>query len=252
MAYTPIDAWKQLYLIDFTAQGTQNLIAGGSFTIDSRSWTVENQGNASAFTLTNGTGLVISPNSGAATYKNNTRTAPLIRADLGSFITNFSMVQSRAIRVMARVTTNAATDNQFMRVGFEFNNSTSPSTVVPQQFHMLAGRGRSGGANVIGNEMATGTTDTVDTNVTSSDDVLCCVWRPHWNADFRSATFGTTFPADGGTFRSSMMSTIGAPNTLQVTSSSSTQMRVVLTAYPDGAGSGFTATFTHFAIYQLI
>lgn len=244
MAYSPIDGTKLIYSVDFSTLTTQNLITGGpTFTIDGKTWTAENQAAAATFGITNGTGLVIAPAANTTKYRDNTRTSPILQATLGQFIPSFAVSSTRAIRIITKVTTTAAaTDSQRMGVGLEWSTT-------PAQFHMFALRGRASSQNIVGHLMATNTTDASDGGTNSSDDTLALTWRAPWMAEVRSSTFGTAFPADGGTFRSSMS---GALQTNVVVQTSGGNMRIYLTAFPDASNTAFSATFTKFAIYQVM
>jgi hypothetical protein len=243
MSYSPLDGTKLIYSVDFSTLTTQNLIGGGAFTIDGKTWTAENQGAAGTFGITNGTGLVIAPGTNTTKYRDNTRSSPILQAALGQFLTTFGVSTIRALRVITKVTTTAAaSDSQRMGVGFEWS-------ITPAQFHMFGLRGRGSSQNIVGHLMATNTADASDGGTNSNDDTVCLTWRPPWMSEFRSSTFGSAFPSDGGTFRSSMS---GALQANVVTQTSGGNMRIYLTAFPDASNTAFSATFTKFAIYQVL
>jgi hypothetical protein len=61
-----LNPYRTFLDFDFTAQSTQTLSSNGTYTIGGMTWTKSNSGDeASAMTVTNGTGLVIKPSSSA-------------------------------------------------------------------------------------------------------------------------------------------------------------------------------------------
>lgn len=73
-----LPTWKTVFSCDFSAQGSQNLAADGNYNIGGVTWKRENAAHdQAAMVLTNGVGLVISPDQ-PSDYIHGTRTAPLI------------------------------------------------------------------------------------------------------------------------------------------------------------------------------
>lgn len=67
----------ELLNVDFRTLPTQDLIAGGTFTIDGKTYYVDNEANASKLTVTNGIGLEIDSNGNDA-FGSTTRDSPLV------------------------------------------------------------------------------------------------------------------------------------------------------------------------------
>lgn len=84
--------------IDFTTLPTQDLSAGGSFTIGGQTWVTDNHANAATFRVLNGTGLQIFPNATSSSWGRPTAaTAPSLKlativAALGSGTKVFNVV----------------------------------------------------------------------------------------------------------------------------------------------------------------
>ena len=247
--YIPPNSFKRLYTLDFTAQPTQNLIAGGNFTIDGYTWTVENQGNASSFTLTNGTGLVINANSGTQAYQPNNRLAPLIRSDLSNFVPQLAFGQIKALRFKSRVLlTNANTNFQVAHLFLEWSTT-------PIQIHMVNSRGsilgniRTQNGLVADATPSVGTdTETRDGSIITNDDVEELIWRMEWIKESRHSLYSSGFPQNT-TYQSSQMAGFG---TNIIRDSTSSNIRMGLCAAPTSAGSSFTATWTNLTIDQMI
>lgn len=257
--YVPVGGYKNIYKLNFTTQTTQNLIGGGNFTIDGKTWTVENQGNASAFTLTNGTGLVITTNPGVAAYQSNNRDAPLIRVDIASLVGNLSFVIMKALRFRARVVlTNADTNFEVAHLAIEW-------ALHPRFVHMVSSHGWIVTGIQSQNGMSNDTVDPVGTDdekrdgaTTTSDDVLELVWGLEWMKESRHSLFsGGAFPRVS-TLQSSMFGNVPtvAADTIkgimQSLSANTLQPRLAFVAAPTSSGNSFTATFTNLQIDQLV
>jgi hypothetical protein len=257
--YVPIGGFKNIYKLDFKAQTTQNLIGGGNFTIDGKTWTVENQGNASAFSLTNGTGLVITTNSGTPAYQPNDRNAPLIRVDVPSLVGNLSFVMMKALRFRARVVlTNSDTNFEVAHLAIEW-------ALHPRFVHLVSSRGWIVSAIQNQNGMCNDTVDpgatdneTRDGSAVTSDDVLELVWGLEWMKESRHSLFASGAFPRLSTLQSSMFGnvpTIAADTVkgvMQNTTGSTLQPRMALAAAPTSSANSFTATFTNLQIDQLV
>ena len=82
--------WISLYEVDFSSLSTLDIKTSGdgSKTIDGKTWTAVNTGNASAFSITNGTGLIITSNNSGANWYLSNRAVPLLTipfSSLGTF-----------------------------------------------------------------------------------------------------------------------------------------------------------------------
>jgi hypothetical protein len=152
--------WSTVYEVDFSTLPTQDLIAGGAFTIDGIGWTVENVAKVDVFAVTNGTGLQINLKEfQASTYYNGTRTAPIITAPITTFFPAWDETLYR-LRVSVGIPTmtlayNLATGGA--KVGFEM-------TSAPTTHNVWMNRTRNGGA-------AAGGSGTTRSGITTAQDV---------------------------------------------------------------------------------
>lgn len=84
--------WVTTLDLDFTVQSSQTLGSDAAFTVGGLSWTKMNSANdATAMAVTNGAGLVITPNS-TSNISSSTMTAPLLRIPMTTIIPNFTMM----------------------------------------------------------------------------------------------------------------------------------------------------------------
>jgi len=93
MTFVPSSvSWITALDLDLTAQSTQTLGSDTTFTIGGLTWTKVNTANdASAMTVTNGSGLIVTPNS-ASNISASTYTVPSIRIPITSVVPRFTMM----------------------------------------------------------------------------------------------------------------------------------------------------------------
>ncbi len=247
MTYTPRNPLKRIYKVDFTAQTTQSFKPDGNYTIDGKTWTTENSTNASVLGITNGTGLVMTINSGGQIYGDNTRSSALIRAALSQWVSPFRQQQIKGVRVMFRVTLTSATLNfQFWKGGFEYGSN-------PTLIHAVAGTGFSSAVSGVGiqSQVTSGTTSARDgTIAVGSNDVFAVTLIFPFGVDFEQNVFS------GGNFPSSLTAKTswggGSPDTTLNSNFEVDLWRIVMSGQPTGAASPFTITITHMQIDELL
>lgn len=171
------------YLLDFTAQATQNLKTGGngSKTIDGRAWTWANDAAAQSADIINGAGLILSCNTTNSTGNPATRSAPILSVPFSSLIPDYSVSQ-HIIRVMVRVLLgNAGADTEGVRVSVE--DSSSPTS---QAFSVY--KGHVGGIDSWFPQTCVSAAATTIGNTTNnfSDDVIGITFEAPKSFDVRT------------------------------------------------------------------
>jgi hypothetical protein len=238
VSYNPARTWKNAYSLDFTAQTTQNLKTGGdgTKTIDSKSWALTNSANANTIDITNGTGLVIAASNTNVNYTGTTRTCPILTVPITTVFPSCNLF-THMLRLQARILlTNSITNFEFGGLAFEYTSPTS------QNFHTL--KGFSTTPNRIQAEDSTASATTIrQVSTSSTDDILCIIYRPPWTYMTTSGAFSTT-PMNATTARLNGCGQI--EQTSVITTASELQIGLYLiTINTQGQTDGFQVTFTH-------
>lgn len=245
MSYLNQQGWKVAYDVNFAALSTQNLRTGGNGTktIDGKSWTWANDGNANTATLTNGTGLVCNPLANVSSGNPITRTGPMLHIPVDSLLANGLNIVRHRIRVMIKVALTAATlSAQGVRLGIE--DAGAPTD---QAFNIF--KGFNAGSNSFVYQSAKPTAaqsaNVTDTS-TFTDDVLVIDWDPPFGWGARTGAFGSDFPAAYSGFRFSEYMDTGNPSpTIRLRA----EPRIALIWQDNNAGGGgFTGTIARMRV----
>lgn len=233
MTYIPA-RWIRAYSLDFTAQANLTIVNGAN-TIDGKTWTGVNVGNASSFSIVNGTGLVIAASATSTDYHNATRTSPILNIPISSLIPNYS-IEGHIVRFMARVLlTNCDTNFEGARLGIE--DSSAPTT---QNFSLV--KMFNGGDNFLVASTVSGSSVTGTQSNNFSDDVLAVTFEAPKGFELNSGVFsGGEFPYRPGTFRLGEIQNLATPILDR-----QTDPRVFMAHQTGNTTSAFTMTVTNF------
>lgn len=145
--------WATALDLDFTTLPTQSLAADTTFTVGASPifntglvWTkVNSASDATAMTITNGTGLVIIPNS-ASNISGSTFSAPALRIQLNSIIPNWTVFMPFRIWVWESAS-NEAANNDKMCFGTYIPNAGFQNQLTLAHFRGFAGATNGWGSN---------------------------------------------------------------------------------------------------------
>ena len=238
--------WVTAFNEDLTAFPSVNMDPDGVYVVGGYTWTSLNAVRSQNLRFTNGTGLVLGPNTAGCNYINATRTQPLVLLRMGSIIPTFS-ADIHQMRVSARVSTFTATYNgPFLYLGFE-------NLAAPVNEHAGVLLGRNSAARAYNLDVTYGATSAglTDSNVSNADDTIQAEFNEA-TIRFRSATWAGTWPTDQGwRYR-------GLRNAQNVNLSEGRvtfDMNVIVcvdTNGTSGAGTNYDATITNLKIeYRL-
>jgi hypothetical protein len=150
MTYIPSSGslnWITALDLDLTTQGNQTLNSDTNFTIGGLTWTKMNTANdASPMTLTNGSGVIITPNS-TSNISAGTFTPPALRIPITTLIPTFTF--ATPIRIWAWISASNEAAN-FDEAVFGI---TVPNAGFPNQLTYNVFRGFSGAANGWGSQI---------------------------------------------------------------------------------------------------
>lgn len=139
-ATTSSNTWATAIDCDFTAQATQTLATDGTYTVCGATWTKINSRNeAAAMTVTNGTGLVITPNANSDFFQ-LVRSSPGLSINMASIIPGFSYDTS--VRVLMYIASFNGAAN-FDAVDIALESSTADAgpadagKVVDHFYHLI-------------------------------------------------------------------------------------------------------------------
>jgi len=243
--------WQAIYEVDFSTLANDDIASDTTHVIDGITWTVENSAQATSMDIVNGTGLVLVSTSGAEAYGDNTRTAPLMYAELQNFISDLSFAEpfKKNLRLYAQVVlTNANEDFETFNMGFEI-------AAEPAVKNYVGSIGHNGGNTVAQGEINITTSADRNTTVIGSEDVLLVSYKPPFGFETRVGTYSGGFPDRSDMTYIHSAAEVAVANPMSVgllTSSNSTNaLRVVFVVQPDSSATTFTATITNFKIERL-
>lgn len=145
--------WATALDLDFTTLPNQTIASDGTVTVGTSPifntglvWTkVNSASDASAMTITNGTGLIITPNS-ASNISGATFSAPALRIQLNSIIPNWTVFMPFRIWVWES-SSNEAANNDKMSFGTYIPNAGFPNQLTLAHFRGFAGATNGWGSN---------------------------------------------------------------------------------------------------------
>jgi len=148
MTFVPSSvSWITALDLDLSAQSTQTLGSDTTFTIGGLTWTKVNSANdSSSMTVTNGSGLIVTPNS-ASNISASTFTVPSIRIPITSVVPGFTMMTP--LRIWAFVSSSNEAAN-FDEAVF---GVYVPNASFQNQMTFNVYRGFSGGSNGWGSQI---------------------------------------------------------------------------------------------------
>lgn len=150
MTYIPAGSalsWITALDLDLTTQGSQTLNSDTNFTIGGLTWTKMNTANdASPMTLTNGSGIIITPNS-TSNISAGTFTPPALRIPITSIVPAFTSITP--LRIWAWISSSNEAAN-FDEAVFGI---TVPNAGFPNQMTYNVYRGFAGAANGWGSQI---------------------------------------------------------------------------------------------------
>jgi hypothetical protein len=154
MTYT-FPKWSTALDLDLTASGTQTLASDTNYNIGTSPytgsalvWTKANSASDStAMALTNGTGLIITPNS-ASVITTSTFSAPVLRIPVNSIIPNWTFATPFRMWVWESASNEAASGDQF-QFGVYIPGSGFANQLTLAHFRGFAGGVNGFGANII-------------------------------------------------------------------------------------------------------
>lgn len=171
---------RLLYSLDFTAQSTQDMKAGGNgtYTIDGRGWSA-NVTQASTFRLLNGTGLQIIRTASASSNP------PRLEIPLVTLVPNLRVFRAPVL-IWFRVINNApATSNTWTRC--QVYNTGSGSRLI------YFGRCNSAGTQQF-RSFTAAVGSPLNTTNNLSDDVYCVVINGQYQAQVYSGVWASGWP----------------------------------------------------------
>ena len=156
--------WATALDLDFTTLPTQSIAVDSTFNLGtspifgtSLVWTkVNSASDATAMAITNGTGLVITPNS-ASTVGGSTFSAPALRIQLNSIIPDWTVFMPFRIWVWESASNEAANNDKL------FFGTYVPNAGFPNQLTLGHWRGFSGATNGWGSQFTVLNTDVTNT-----------------------------------------------------------------------------------------
>ena len=165
--------WATALDLDFTTLPSQSLATDTNFTVGSSPifgtglvWTkVNSASDASAMTITNGTGLIITPNA-ASNISGATFSAPALRIQLNSIIPDWTVFMPFRIWIWESAS-NEAANNDKMTFGTYIPNAGFPNQLTLAHFRGFAGATNGWGSNltVLNSDVTTtGTSIPLSTN----------------------------------------------------------------------------------------
>lgn len=123
--------WVTALDTDFTAESSQTLTTDGNYTIGGQTWVKVNSANdATAMSVTNGTGLVIVPKS-PTVWALGTKSAPAIELDMGTIISGYYI--DMPLRIWVYVSADNSTSATLELGGVVLDNlstTTATSTLI--------------------------------------------------------------------------------------------------------------------------
>lgn len=149
MTFIPTSAvsWLTALDLDLTSLGNQTLNTDTTFSIGGLTWTKMNSANdASAMTLTNGSGIIVTPNS-TSNISASTFTPPAIRIPVTSIIPNFTSITPIRVWVWISSSNEAANFDEAVW------GITVPNAGFPNQMTYNCYRGFAGAANGWGSQI---------------------------------------------------------------------------------------------------
>jgi hypothetical protein len=161
---TFIPQWATALDLDFTTLPNQSLAVDTTFTVGTSPifgtglvWTkVNSASDATAMTITNGTGLVITPNS-ASNISGSTFSAPALRIQLNSIIPNWTVFMPFRIWIWESASNQTANNDRL------FFGTYIPNAGFQNQFTLGHWRGFSGAANGWGSQFTVLNSDVTNT-----------------------------------------------------------------------------------------
>lgn len=248
MTYGPaMRLWRTVCDVDFRALSAQDLKSGGdgAKTVAGMSWALANSANASAVSITAGTGLVFVCNANSSLYSGATRTAPLLSILLTDSFSYYNskrfLVGPHMVRLMARVQLTTADAN------FENGFLAIESAGAPANQWFGLGKGHNGADNITFFANDTAVATTIEQSTTSfADDVLGITFEAPdlaqgWTGVYDTA--GDRLPEEFNSGRFSYSSNLATP--LMRTTA---DPRIVLGAETGNVSGSLTVTFTHFRV----
>lgn len=144
---TSVVSWITALDLDLTTQGNQTLNTDTTFTIGGLTWTKMNTANdSSPMTLTNGSGVIVTPNS-TSNISAGTFSPPALRIPITSVVPTFTSITPLRFWVWVSSSNEAA---NFDEAVFGI---TIPNAGFPNQMTYNAYRGFSGAANGWGSQI---------------------------------------------------------------------------------------------------
>jgi hypothetical protein len=120
-------SWNTVLDLDFTTQPNQTLSPDGNYTIAGKLWTKENSASDDvAMNITNGVGLIITPNRSTGSNYVSFRTAPLLRLPFSSFWSTADLATRIRIYVSLGDTSTdfgSGASGRYSATGIDSNNT---------------------------------------------------------------------------------------------------------------------------------
>jgi hypothetical protein len=196
--------WVTIIDLDFSAQSNQTLSSNTTYTIgtdingNNLTWTKANSANDSvAMAVVNGSGLVIQPST-TGSYSDTTRTAPYIKLDLATYITNYYIGMPIQIWIYISADSLANTpDMVFCGLdNLSSSDSTIDQTVIGRRIGNPTGTQKS--LRYAPGLAAAVTAHDVASALDSTDRVMMLsypIGRSNGNATFYKGTYSSGWPA---------------------------------------------------------
>jgi hypothetical protein len=164
---------ETMYELDWTAEANQTVSANGNVTVDGKTWTSANYASASLFSLTLGTGLRITSNSGSSlTWTTAAVTSPSLRIELDDLAAGLADM-TRDLWVWSYFPAYNCPNSNNTIIAAVYAAATGNYTV------QMLGGGFSHNGSAVYPYQQRGSTVSVNTAIATTFDVV--VWRYHAN-----------------------------------------------------------------------
>lgn len=248
--------WVTALDLSFKNQPNQSLAGDGNKTIAGLTWTKLNSANElSAMTITNGSGLIITPNS-ASNIGGSTFSSPTIRIPMLSILPIYTIFMP--IRIWMYVSTdNAAANFDGSIVGIYI-----PNTGYANQYTAIMYKGFAGAQNGWGGEIVVLNSTIIFTSPAvpqSTNKVGLLAFPGGAFGGFTTILTGTTAAVNWPDFNTMQLSaspciTSSSSGAFSSTASGNhavSEMNFLITAYRSGSGTAFSTTIERIRIDYL-
>jgi len=186
-----LENWETVYTVDFSSLATQSFTANGNYTIDGKTWTVENFANATSAGVVNGTGIRLVCNTNSTDYINSTRTALLVKTKIKQLFPSFDL-SVHQVRISAYYSHVA--DSNFENTGIGIEDHSSPMSL---SYAMLRGTDANGWQARLTDNNSSTTASPDLTNVT--DSVIQFTFFSPTEVEVRSGVYSSGYPSQENT-----------------------------------------------------